>query len=143
MSADKHVAFTGTQRGMQPAQGVAFTELICMLRPDWFHHGNCVGADKDAHDVVRACLPTKIRLHPCNITNKQAECVGDATELVLPPLVRNRVMVDQCPILVATPGEADEVLRSGTWATIRYARAKKRTIYLITPLGDVINGAIK
>ena len=40
-------------------------------------------------------------------------------------------------MLIACPASADEELRSGTWATIRYARRKLKRIYLILPDGTV------
>jgi hypothetical protein len=35
--------------------------------------------------------------------------------------------------LIATPSTDDEQLRSGTWATVRYARKAKKRIKLIFP----------
>jgi hypothetical protein len=55
-----------------------------------------------------------------------------------PYLVRNHDMVDQSEFLIGTPGEEQEVLRSGTWATIRYARKLKRPILIILPKGKLV-----
>ena len=53
-------------------------------------------------------------------------------------LERNHDIVDETDMLIATPGEEQEVQRSGTWATIRYARKQKRTILTIYPSGRAL-----
>lgn len=55
---------------------------------------------------------------------------------IKPPLVRNHDIVDSTELLIACPKEQVEVLRSGTWATIRYARKKEITVWLIDPEGQ-------
>jgi len=40
-----------------------------------------------------------------------------------PYLSRNRAIVDETEMLIATPAEFTEQQRSGTWSTVRYARA--------------------
>lgn len=131
----KHVAFTGTQRGMTAEQFDRFCSALTLdvMAFDWFHHGDCIGADAQAHAAVRR-LTTRIHVHPCNIPSKRAFCVGDAASPVAPPLDRNRVMVDLSAALIATPGQMVEELRSGTWSTIRYAR-KRIPVHIIWPDG--------
>lgn len=48
-------------------------------------------------------------------------------------LARDSAMVRECDVLLAFPGSKTEVLRSGTWATIRRARKARKRI-LFTPL---------
>ena len=50
-------------------------------------------------------------------------------------LVRNHDIVDVCDVLVATPGQKEEQIRSGTWATIRYARKIRKQIIIVYPDG--------
>ena len=131
-----HVAFTGTQKGMTNAQLKSFISLINHIDVDFFHHGDCVGADADAHRAVVDTIP--VIIHPCTIESKRAWCTGaDGTHLPLPPLERNRVMVDMSGLLIATPKEYTEQLRSGTWATIRYAYKKNKKIRIIWPDGRI------
>jgi outer membrane protein insertion porin family len=52
------------------------------------------------------------------------------------PLDRNRAIVDSCDVLIACP-KGPEEQRSGTWATVRYARKQKKRIVIIWPDGEV------
>lgn len=52
---------------------------------------------------------------------------------------RDKDIVDTSDILIATPRFMYEELRSGTWATVRYAEKKNKPIVIIWPNGDVEN----
>jgi len=54
-----------------------------------------------------------------------------------PYLERNHNIVDESELLIACPKSKEEELRSGTWATVRYARKKGVRIILIYPDGSV------
>jgi hypothetical protein len=130
-------AFTGTRRGMTAAQWAKFLDVLAGLAPQWFHHGDCVGADAQAHSAaVRVC---EIHIHPCTIAAKRAWCAGaHLMSIPLPPLDRNKMMVDDCEALIATPRLMVEELRSGTWSTIRYARKCRKPVHIIWPDGSYI-----
>jgi len=42
-------------------------------------------------------------------------------------------MVSLSTLVLAAPESVEEVLRSGTWATVRYARKNNTEVYLIPP----------
>ena len=50
-------------------------------------------------------------------------------------LVRNHNIVDSTDMLIGCPKEMQEQLRSGTLATIRYAKKKNKKIIIIFPNG--------
>jgi len=52
-----------------------------------------------------------------------------------PPLTRNHDIVDCTELLIACPKSMKEELRSGTWATVRYARKLERPVIIIYPNG--------
>lgn len=69
---------------------------------------------------------------------KRAYCEGYAEiRGVKEYLDRNHDIVDEVDMLIATPKEYDEQLRSGTWATVRYAEKKDKTIIFIYPDGTM------
>jgi hypothetical protein len=61
-------------------------------------------------------------------------------DVILPAknyLRRNHDIVDCCDILIAMPCENKEVLRSGVWATIRYAKKTGKIVFIIYPENGV------
>jgi hypothetical protein len=130
------LGFTGTQFGMSPQQARDFNDLlhnpdICPVDElNEFHHGDCMGADADAFLIVQR-LGWRTIAHPCDIVQKRAFTQSDVTMPVRRPLERNRIIVDTVDVLVAAPLSIEEVLRSGTWSTVRYARFQKKRHYLL------------
>lgn len=131
-----NVGFTGTQIGMTDEQKKAFKRLIAEIEPTIFRHGDCIGADEQAHRRVRKYTSAQIIVHPPDNATKRAFCEADKVLAVKPYLNRNHDIVDGSDLLIATPGERKEQLRSGTWATIRYARSKRKPICIIWPDGS-------
>ena len=114
------VGFTASQSGVTSTQLQQLSEAFTTLRFKEFHHGDCIGGDCLAHALVRYFKPhTKIHIHPCNIDSKRAYCYPDRIYDVKRPLVRNQDIVDVCDVLLACPAQPEEILRSGTWSTIR------------------------
>lgn len=123
-----HVAFTGTQQGMTEEQMESvrgFLErLLRKKKRVVLHHGDCIGADMQAHIIARD-LNLYIEIHPPENPQKRANChlLGGARVVHAEKeyLARNRDMVDASRMVLATPAGFKEVKRSGTWATVRYA----------------------
>lgn len=144
--------FTGTQQGMTDAQKSSFARLVQRVPPDEFHHGDCIGADEQAHALVREYCPTTlVVIHPPTNQNKRAFCEVDdilheeigrktpTTEWKYPfdYLIRNQHIVNFATVLIATPGESKEQLRSGTWSTVRRGRKKGIPVFIILPSGKI------
>jgi hypothetical protein len=127
------IGFTGTQIGMSKRQLGLFEAFL--LNVTEFHHGMCIGADAEAHELVRRFSPlTIIHGHPGlrdvgdRNRSKRANVTVDVLHPEAPFLERNRTIVNLSTILIAAPSTDHEVLRSGTWATIRYAHKLKRNV---------------
>lgn len=136
------IGFTGTQIGMQKLQKRAFRQLIWELIGEGnqveFHHGDCKGADKEAHNFIVNDFETELILHPPKIDSKRAFC--DFSQCREPKLYldRNKDIVAESEIMIATPKEfAMQWKGSGTWATIRYAKQAKKPLYIIFPDGSI------
>lgn len=135
------VGFTGTQRGLTDPQYDALWNIL--YEEDWweppceFHHGDCIGADDVAHSHADVIGAYNLIVHPPSNSSKRAFCRGNETRKPKPYPQRNHDIVDETQVLVACPGEDHEVVRSGTWATIRYARKRGREIHIIFPDGSV------
>lgn len=91
-------------------------------------HGGAIGMDSYFHDICIDILPVFVRP-----AYKQCRLRG-IYEQAKPkkPLNRNRDIVNECDLLIAVPTDPDnEELKSGTWATVRYARNNKKQIKFI------------
>lgn len=133
------LGFTGTRRGMTPAQRDALARCVAAL-PARAVHGGAVGADEEFNGfLIQAGMrPENIDVYPASVGRWLLwSDVGCTTYSVAPPLVRNRIIVRRCDYLVAAPATADEVVRSGTWATVRRARKVGRPIVILLPDGGV------
>jgi hypothetical protein len=144
MFGNSAVGFTGTQLGMTRAQREAFTNQLNAL---WwegfteFHHGDCIGADEEAHYIAKS-LGFRVVCHPPISTSKRAFCEGcDEEREPKGYLERDDDIAAETQILVATPKEKEEQLRSGTWTTVRYARKRGRPRVLVYPDGTVLHRA--
>lgn len=145
-----HVGFTGTQKGMTSYQEAQLrTEFEEARRIAWharvgvtLHHGDCIGADLQAHRLAYQ-MGLAIIIHPPVDVSKRAYSnagiFNSSGTIELEPeeyLQRNHAIVEATRVLVACPF-SKETLRSGTWATVRHARKLKRDTVIIYPDGKI------
>ena len=134
------LGFTGTQQGMAVRQKNAFQDFLEQNKPTTFCHGDCIGADFEAHQMIEntfgrgPAASCNIEIFPPINPGKRAFQIGKQ-HTPKEYIQRNHDIVDASDILVATPKEDTEQLRSGTWATIRYALKKGKKVYVIYPNG--------
>ena len=132
------LGFTGTQRGQTQRQRATVRGLFTELKVTELHHGDCIGSDAQA-DLDAKRVGANIVIHPPSDDKKRAFCDYSLPVVSREPksyLERNRDIVDEgIDGLIATPKEASEVRRSGTWATVRYARSVGRRIWIVFPDG--------
>jgi hypothetical protein len=135
------MGFTGTQLGMSPYQRSAFKLLVgyIMQRPDtiWeFHHGDCVGSDEEACLEVDVVSDMRMRIvaHPPTNPKKRAYARSDETREKKEYLERNKDIVLETDIIVATPSTVEQHVRSGTWSTVRYAYSWNKPVMLLLPV---------
>src|ERR1700728_238931 len=98
------IGFTGTQKGMTDAQRLAVQQLFLGLGATIVDHGDCIGADEQADDLVRS-VQCRIRIHPPTNDKKRAFCAIEG-EVVYPPLPylgRNKGIVNATTALIAAP----------------------------------------
>lgn len=132
------VGFTGTRDGMTAAQLETVRELLAAFsKIDAAHHGDCVGADQEFHEMC-AALNIPIHIHPPSDDSKRAFCQG-AIAIRQPRdyLSRDQAIVDAATILIAAPQTEQEKRRAGTWTTVRYARDCWKRIFIVLPDGRI------
>jgi hypothetical protein len=136
-----NIGFTGTQRGMSPAQIVALTDMLRarFKEGNKFHHGDCIGADQQASEIART-IGYEIHCHPPVNESKRAFTEYDAVYEAEDYLIRNANIVHSADALIGTPNNFKNVTKSGTWWTIRRAMKAHLPIHIIYPDGRRIEG---
>lgn len=131
------VGFSGSAEGMTVEQENWLRRMLRNLYSKGFaefHHGDCIGSDKQAHSIAKE-MGYAIIIHPPLDAKARAYCEGDYMWPEKDYLQRNHDIALQSNLLLATPKTSSEVLRSGTWSTIRYAR--KIGVKVMVKAGDV------
>lgn len=134
------LGFTGTRRGMTGNQARTFNGLVAASALKEFHHGDCVGADDEAANIVEGWkfFDAEIICHPP--VDETHRAFNQHSSRTLPPkthFARNRDIVDATDFLVATPCEMERQDRGGTWYTISYALKIGKPVYIIWPDGHI------
>lgn len=127
------VGFTGTKNGTTHSQIRSFRLLTGLMDIDEFHHGDCVGADEQSHEILKDRVGSMI-IHPPIDPKYRAWCVGDYMWEEKDYLKRNEDIVNNSDVLIACPRGTEEV-RSGTWSTIRFAVKLRKTVIIINREG--------
>ena len=105
---------------MTRAQECTVRDLLESHPSAILHHGDCVGADEQAHEIA-VSLGCSIVLHPPLSDTQRAFKSALRIRTPKPYLVRNKDIVRETELLIAAPAEASEQHRSGTWSTVRFA----------------------
>lgn len=137
------IGFTGSRYGMTDIQRAVLRDFLINEYLDaeedgetdlWFRHGDCIGADAEAHDMAFR-LGYEIAIFPPSENKyrafkKQYTTIDSCRSYH----ERNRVIVDGCDILVGCPRSITDQ-KGGTWYTIRYCKHLSRRLVVIQPDG--------
>lgn len=135
------IGFSGSRHGVTGAQN---GKLVALLIAYWMpgnrlHHGDCTGADEAAFNAATPMGYQTIAYPASNVSDRW-QATTASTERVegYEALTRNELIVKNSWLLIATPNSkpSAEKLRSGTWATIRYAKQAGHPIWIIDPYGN-------
>ena len=128
------IGFTGSRTGMTIQARKTFEEFLKTITIDEFHHGDCIGCDAEAHEIVSSKGITTI-IHPPTNSKARAFCLGNSILPAKEYLKRNQDIVNCTDVLIAFTPTKEEIVRSGTWSTIRYAKKQKKHIIIFHPDG--------
>jgi hypothetical protein len=120
---------------MLPAQ-LDTVRWILRSRADIFHHGDCIGADAQAHEIAEE-LGLLVVIHPPLDSSKRAWCESEYIREPKAYLERNEDIVLATELLIVAPRGFSEMRRSGTWATARAAQKIGRPTIVVWPNGSV------
>ena len=134
------LGFTGRADGMSEPQRVGvrviLEEFISFYpnRQPVGLHGDALGADKDFYDICEELgIPSWCR--PCSGANR-AHTGSKVVAEVTTPMVRNRAIVAESHLLIATPPTPEFIKHSGSWATLKYMVKAAKPVFLVKPDGE-------
>lgn len=142
MSKQIKIGFTGNRLGLSEHQKQEITKILNKYDDIIVYHGDCIGADSDFHNICTAYrtknIETKLKIIICppdidtmRGNNKIDNLYGDMIMPTKPYLKRNADIVNMSDILIGCPTDPNkEVLRSGTWSTIRKAKKMNKIIHV-------------
>lgn len=131
---------TGTQVGMADPQFLVIEGIMADQPWARLHHGLCEGVDEEVH-WLGVELGYQIVGHPpINKSklmrgNEEVRKTFDAMREPKEYLVCNHDIVDESDYLIVVPKGYTEELRSGTWATYRYAKKMNTPGIIVFPDG--------
>jgi len=140
----KIIGFTGTRYGMSIDQKAELCFILRLYRDNFeFHHGDCIGADTQAHHIAKEYGAINIIIHPGyskanpSNTDNRSFCITEKGSIrePLPHLDRNINIVNECGLLIACPIVDKPQKRGGTWFTINYANDLNKDTLVIPRLG--------
>jgi hypothetical protein len=140
------LGFTGTRRGMTPPQYEVILAYLKDMNPEYVVHGGAIGADEEfgamvihEHELsISNTYTCTMEVYPASRERATRWTSFAKVHQVMLPLERNILIVARCDLLLATPETQQEVLRSGTWATIRAARRSGKSHTIVFPDGTRI-----
>lgn len=121
--------FSGTASGMKSHQCIELKRLFQYHEVTELHHGMCIGADFQANYIAQALGIRTVGHPPIN----KSKFFADHCDHVLSAkdyLARNHDIVDASELLFIGP-DCGEYLRSGTWATKRYAEKVQKPFIVV------------
>ncbi len=130
-----HVGMTGTRSGMTIPQMAKFRELLGRMGATKLHHGDCIGADAEAHGIAHSIRIPSI-IHPPIKSALRALMISNDIREPKNYFARNRDIVSDSKVLIGTP-VTDFETDGGTWYTINYAKKQGKPVRIIYPDGSV------
>jgi hypothetical protein len=129
------IGFTGTRNGMSIRQRMEIWRLMGTSDATELHHGDCVGADAQAHDIGVE-FAWRVDVHPPSDDRLRAFCEpanGGIMHDPKPYHERNADIVAACDILFAAPSRS---AKGGTWWTIGHAEEIGRPVVIVRADGS-------
>lgn len=139
------IGVTATRKGLTKRQLASCWDLLGSLSLKTLHHGDCIGGDAQFHRLAHFAKAKRIVIHPPSVDIYRAWCKQETDETVvdiltpLPYLVRDKNIVRASEVMIGCPKGFKEEIRSGTWATLRFASKISKPRYIVYPDGTVLS----
>jgi hypothetical protein len=139
-----NVSVTATRDGITQKQADVFRREFAKVCCWQFFHGDCTGGDEQLASLVKyemsrkwgAEVRPRIVAYPSSLALQRAHFPSHVSAPAMPPLLRNKMMINIADITFAFPRTSQEIIRSDTWQSIRYCRKVRQPLYLCYPDAD-------
>ena len=133
------IGTSGSRNGMNKiSKNILINELNKINSITAFHHGDCKGVDEEFHNIIRDHDKSiNIIVHPPINNSLRSYCNGNIIKKENTYLQRNKNIVNQVNLMIFLPSTNQEILRSGTWSTIRYCKKINKKYIIIFPDGSI------
>lgn len=139
-----HLGITGSRDGASERQKKTLSALMSLwiriTTDPSFHHGDCEGVDDESVTLAFVFGMNLVCHPPLNEKYRSSSTTRIPYQEIREPkeyMHRNRDIVNESSVLIAVPDTFSEVLRSGTWSTVRYAMRIKKLVIVIWPDGSM------
>lgn len=130
------IGFSGSRHGMSQRQREFVWDFLVKLKYVQFViHGDCIGADEIFHEMCET-LRHRIEIYPSNNDKRRAWKIPTIGVIHDPmhPIQRNRIIVQQSTLILATPHTTVPVSGSGTWRTIGFGEEEHKKMIVVLPV---------
>jgi hypothetical protein len=121
------LGFTGSRKGMTVRQSGVIAKFLIDNSILVVNHGASPVLTCADWEVDRIATELGIRVHRYPPKSKRP----------VDMLSRDRLVISVSDAILAAPNSFKEVLRSGTWATVRYCYAERKPMYAVWPCGCI------
>jgi hypothetical protein len=129
------VGISGTRQGATKDQSKTLRYFLGATGITRLTHGGCHGVDEQADAIYREVQPSPVvSVYPA-IGGKGKYPEPDIIHDEMEPLKRNPFIVEDSELILIVPAQPNEIRRSGTWATYRYAIRHGVLTIIILPDG--------
>jgi hypothetical protein len=142
------IGISGTRQGLTDIQLKKVENILIKLQSKYedmeMHHGDCIGSDQQIHEmVVEKNLVQSIVIHPPKNAALRSFCENCFNDTIIIKqefekdyLDRNKDIVAISELMIITPKENDEIVKSGTWMSYRTSKKLNKKTLLIKPNGQ-------
>lgn len=131
------IGVTGTRKGLTADQASSARKWLASFSIANLHHGDCLGADAEVHDLFKSLTKRDPVIHPPTDSSWRAFKRSGRVWTPKPFLERNRDIVMAADKLLVLPKEDTVHHSGGTWYTYRFAKVHGVPITIIWPDGSL------
>lgn len=132
------IGFVGVKSGMSKGQELRLGRLLQHFGGEYLIHGDTRESDIIAHEIARE-MNYKVEIYPTDVPDFRAFMDGDIIHEPQKFLSRYRAIVENSDLIIGVPSSNSiyDHENSGVWNSINNCIFQKKTVFVISPKGNV------